>query len=71
MRDLASGPLGADLYRQGYATDIEVSPVSEVRGQIRSTADRAILSVVNAAIFSHLTQNSLDEIEQMIRKGIT
>ena len=32
--------------------------------------DRAVLSVVNATIFSHLMSKSLDEIEGMIRKGI-
>ena len=66
---LASGPLGTDLYRLGYASGIKVTRVD--RGyEIRSNGDRAILSVVNATIFSHLMTRSVDEVEQLVSEGI-
>lgn len=66
---LSSGPLGADLYRLGYAPGIKVARVD--RGyEICSYDDRAILSVVNATIFSHLMTRSVDEIEQMVNDGV-
>jgi hypothetical protein len=66
---LASGSLGADLARQGYAPDVTVSHAE--RGyEICSNEGCAVLSVVSATIFSHLMSKSVDEIEQMIRKGV-
>ncbi|MEB3030385.1 hypothetical protein [[Mycobacterium] nativiensis] len=66
---LASGPLGTDLYRLGYAPGITVAQVD--RGyEICSDSDRAILSAVDATIFSHLMAKSVDEIEQMVRDAV-
>ena len=66
--DLASGALGANLARLGYAPGVAVSQAD--RGyQICLNSDCAILSVVNATIFSHLMSKSVGEIEQMIRSG--
>ncbi len=66
--DLASGALGADLARLGYAPGVAVSQAD--RGyEICLNDDCAILSVVNATIFSHLMSKSIDEIEQMVRPG--
>jgi hypothetical protein len=67
---LASGPLGADLAKLGYAAGVEVSQV-EKGYQICLNDDCAILSVVNATIFSHLMSKPVDEIEQMVTAGIT
>ncbi|BBX21013.1 hypothetical protein MTER_04240 [Mycolicibacter terrae] len=65
---LASGPLGTDLYRLGYASGIQVTRVD--RGyEICSNGDRVISSAVNATIFSHLITKSVDEIEQMVIEG--
>jgi hypothetical protein len=66
--DLASGPLGADLARLGYAPDVKVSKV-DGEYEICMNADCAILSVVNATIFSHLMSKSVEEIEQMVTLG--
>jgi hypothetical protein len=66
--DLASGPLGADLARLGYAPDVKVSKV-DGGYEICMNADCAILSVVNATIFSHLMSKSVEEIEQMVTLG--
>jgi hypothetical protein len=56
--DLASGPpLGADLAKQGFAPDVEVSKV-DTKYKICSHNDCAILSAVNATIFSHLSNKS-------------
>lgn len=66
--DLASGPLGADLAQQGFAPNVEVTQVN-TRYKICSKADCAILSVVNATIFSHLMDRSVDEIEEMVAAG--
>lgn len=66
--DLASGPLGADLAKQGFAPNVEVSEV-DTKYKICSNGDCAILSAVNATIFSHLMAKPLDEIEKMITAG--
>jgi hypothetical protein len=66
---LASGALGADLARRGYAPGVNVSKV-EGGYEICMNDDCAVLSVVNATIFSHLMSKSLDEIERMVREGI-
>ncbi|NDJ91281.1 hypothetical protein GWR20_19385 [Mycolicibacter kumamotonensis] len=62
---LASGPLGADLAKQGYAAGVTVSQASE-GWEICSNGDCAVLSVVNATIFSHLMSKSVDEIERLV-----
>lgn len=67
--DLASGPLGADLAKQGFAPNVEVSQV-ESKYKICSNDDCAVLSVANATIFSHIMDTSVDEIEQMVTAGI-
>jgi hypothetical protein len=64
---LASGPLGADLYRQGYAPGIEVSEVDGAHIKLCLHGDCAILIVGTATIFSHIMLKSLDEIEQIAR----
>ncbi|WP_256250524.1 hypothetical protein [Mycobacterium malmoense] len=66
---LASGPLGTDLARQGYAPGVKVSKV-ESGYKICLNDDCAILSVVNATIFSHLMSKTVDEIERMVTKGL-
>lgn len=66
---LASGPLGADLASRGYAPGVKVSPAD--RGyEICLNGDCAILSVVNATIFSHLMAKSVEEIERMVTAGL-
>lgn len=67
--DLASGSLGADLAKQGFAPGIEVSKV-DTKYKICSDDDCAILSAVNATIFSHLMDKSVVEIEQMVTQGL-
>ena len=64
---LASGPLGADLYRQGYAPGIEASEVDGAHIKLCLHGDCAILIVGTATIFSHIMLKSLDEIEQIAR----
>jgi hypothetical protein len=64
---LASGPLGADLYRQGYAPGIEVSQVNDAHIKLCLNNDCAILVAGIATIFSHLMSPSVDDIEQIAR----
>jgi len=64
---LASGPLGADLYRQGYAPGIGVSQVDDAHIKVCLHDDCAILIVGTATIFSHIMSKSVDEIEQIAR----
>lgn len=66
---LASGQLGANLARKGFAPGVKVSQSKEGH-EICSAADCAILSVVDATIFSHLISKSVEEIEQMIQEGL-
>ena len=66
---LASGAMGADLAKLGYAPGVEVSQAD--RGwRICANTDCAILSVVDATIFSHLMTKSVDEIERLTRIGL-
>jgi hypothetical protein len=68
---LASGPLGADLYRQGYAPGIEVSDVDGAHIKLCLQGDCAILIDGTATIFSHIMLKSVDQIEQIARQGLT
>ena len=68
---LASGPLGADLYRLGYAPGIEVSQVDAANIKLCLHGDCAILVVGDATIFSHLMKKSVDEIEEIAKGGGT
>ncbi|WP_255309394.1 hypothetical protein [Mycobacterium malmoense] len=67
--DLASGSLGADLARQGYAPGVEVSK-TESGYEICLNNECAVLSVVNATIFSHLMSKSVEELEGMVTSGL-
>lgn len=61
---LASGVLGTDLAKRGFSPEVKVTRVE--RGyEVCSNSGCAILTLVNATIFSHLMSKSLDEIEQM------
>jgi hypothetical protein len=64
---LASGQLGADLYRKGYAPGVEVSPVDDAHIKICLHGDCAILIVGTATVFSHIMLKSVDEVEQIAR----
>lgn len=67
--ELASGPLGADLAKQGFAPNVKVSEV-DTKYKICLENECAILSMVNATIFSHLMNRSVDEVEQMVTAGL-
>ncbi len=63
---LASGVLGTALAKRGFSSEVEVTKVE--RGyEVCSGSGCAILSLVDATIFSHLMSKSLVEIEQMAR----
>lgn len=66
--DLASGPLGADLAKQGFDPNVEVSKI-DTKYEICSSGDCAILSAVNATIFSHLMSKSIDDMERLVNQG--
>jgi len=68
--DLASGSLGVDLYKNGYAPGIEVSQVDEAWVKLCLHGDSTILIVGTATIFSHIMKKSVDEIEEIARTGI-
>lgn len=68
---LASGPLGADLYRQGYAPGIAVSQPDDAHIQVCLNGDCAILMTGTATIFSHIMLKSVEQIEQTARQGLT
>jgi hypothetical protein len=61
---LASGTLGADLARDGFAPNVSVSKANGGY-KICSSDGCAILSVVNATIFSYLMSKSVNEIERL------
>ena len=63
--------LGPRLYSLGFSPEIEVLPIKEGIAELRSRAGSAILMEPNATIFSHLMSKSVEEIQQMVREGIT
>lgn len=67
---LASGLLGTDLYKKGYAPSAEVREIREGFVEIRSSAGAAALSTVNATIFSHLMAKPVEEIERLVNVGM-
>ena len=66
---LASGPLGAALYKQGYAPGIEVTELNGTHAKLCLDDECAILILGTATIFSHIMLTSVDEIEQIGRQG--
>ena len=67
---LASGPLGTDLYKKGYAPSVEVSEIREGFVEIRGSAGAAALSAPSATIFSHLMTTPVEEIERLVNIGM-
>jgi hypothetical protein len=69
---LGVASLGPQLYSQGYSNDVQLVPTeNEWRIELRSPVGNAILSEPNSTIFSHLMEKSVDQIQQMVREGIT
>jgi hypothetical protein len=66
--DLASGRLGADLYKKGYAPGIEVSQVDAAWVKLCLIGDCAVIISGTATIFSHIMKMSVDEIEEIARE---
>jgi hypothetical protein len=60
---LASGSLGAQLYKQGYADGVQVANLDGAHIELRRNDDRAILISGTATIFSHIMLMSVDELE--------
>lgn len=67
---LASGPLGRDLYRRGYAHGIEVTDVNGTHARLCLQDGCAILILGTATIFSHIMLMSVGEIERIGRQGV-
>lgn len=61
---LASGSLGAQLYKQGYAPGVQVTDLDGAHIELRHGDDRAILISGTATIFSHIMLMSVHELEQ-------
>lgn len=66
---LASGPLGTDLYKLGYAAGIEVSELDKGNIELRLNGECATLVVGDATIFSHIMLKSLDELLAIASQG--
>jgi hypothetical protein len=67
---LASGPLGADLYRRGYARGIEVSQLDAAWVKLCLHGDCAIIISGTATIFSHIMKKSVSELEAIARTAV-
>lgn len=65
--DLSAGPLGGDLYIQGYAPGITVSNIDDAHIQVCLSDDCAVLITGTSTIFSHLMLKSVDEILELAR----
>lgn len=66
---LASGALGTELYKLGYAAGIEVSELNNGNVELCLDGDCANLVVGDATIFSHVMLKSLDELLEIARQG--
>lgn len=67
--DLASGALGASLYRLGYAPGVQVAELEKGKVELCLHGACAILVVGDATIFSHIMQWSVEEILDVASKG--
>ena len=63
--------LGPKLYARGHASDILTVPIKEGIYELSTPEGRAILMEPGATIFSHLMSKSVDQIESMVREGVT
>jgi len=59
---LASGPLGANLYRLGYAPGFKVSELDGGNVKLSLGSDWVIMVIGDAVIFSHIMTKTVDEI---------
>ncbi|WP_406813359.1 hypothetical protein [Mycobacterium sp. M23085] len=66
---LASGPLGTNLYKLGYAAGIEVSELEEGNIKLCQHGECAVLVVGDATIFSHVMQMSVEELLKIARQA--
>lgn len=66
---LASGALGTELYKLGYAAGIEVSELDNGNVELCLDGECATLVVGDATIFSHVMLKSLDELLEIARQG--
>lgn len=67
---LASGVLGAELYKRGYAPGVDVAPANSAHIEICLRGDCAVLMSGISTIFSHIMLMSVDEIERAARKAL-
>lgn len=67
---LASGDLGADLYRKGYAPGVDVNPLDDAHIEICLRGDCAVLVSGTSTIFSHIMLMSVDQIEQAAKRAL-
>lgn len=66
---LASGPLGTDLYKLGYAAGVEVSELDKGNIELCLDGEWAILVVGDATIFSHIMLKSFDDLLEIASQG--
>jgi hypothetical protein len=62
---LASGALGFDLYKRGYAADVDIVDLAEYQVKVCFQGQCAILFTGTATIFSHIMKMSVEEIERI------
>lgn len=60
--DLASGALGADLYRLGYAPGVRVAELENGKVELYLDGACAMLVIGDATIFSHIMKWSVNDI---------
>lgn len=66
---LASGELGADLYRKGYAPGVDGSRENDAHIEICLRGDCAVLMSGTSTVFSQIMLMSVDQIEQTTRNA--
>jgi hypothetical protein len=64
---LASGPLGFDLYKLGYAEDVNVLDLADYRVKVCFRGECGILFTGTATIYSHIMKMSADALEEIAR----
>lgn len=63
--------LGPELYARGIDSSVEAVEMSTGIYELRLGAESAVLMEPSATIFSHLMSKSVDEIEAMVKVGVT
>ncbi|MCK0173857.1 hypothetical protein [Mycolicibacterium sp. F2034L] len=64
--------LGRELHARGMDPNVETAPTErDYFVELRASKGAAILAMSDAAVFSHLMSKSVEDVERMVKEGVT